>query len=107
MDPKAITAAGIKGQAEIDLAASAAKQASNPEEIKKAAQQFEAMLLQQMLTAMWQTVPKSEISGSKEEALYRDMFNQAIAEEIAEKQSIGITDVIAKDIKNIDAKAGK
>jgi len=76
----------------------------SPEEVKKAATQFEALLLHQMLNSMWATVPKSELTGSKEEEMYRDMLNQAMAEDIAENQSIGIKDVIAKDINRINGR---
>jgi flagellar protein FlgJ len=79
----------------------------SPEAIKKAATQFEALLLGQMLNSMWATVPKSELTGSKEEEMYRDMLNQAMAEDIADKQSIGVRDVIAKDISKIESRLKK
>ena len=83
------------------------RQDSSPEEVKKAAAQFEALLLKQMLDAMWKTVPKSEMSSSHEESLYRDMLNQAVADDIAEKQSLGIKDVITKDINRLEGRAEK
>lgn len=100
MDIKSL---GLKeyGNAELSLGKS---KADSPEEVKKAATQFESMLLQQMLNAMWTTVPKSELTGSKEEEMYRDMFNQSLADDIADKQSIGIRDVIAKDINRINSR---
>lgn len=69
-------------------------------DIEKAATQFEALLLHQMLKEMWNTVPKDGLlSGGHEEELYRDMLNEGIANEIAEKQSIGVRDVLIKDMQ--------
>lgn len=69
------------------------------EKTLQAAKDFEAMLLQQMFKSMWHTVPKSDLlSGSKEEEIYRDMLNEALAKDVAEKQSIGIKDVIIGEL---------
>lgn len=80
--------------------------AKSPEEIKKAATQFEALLVQQMLKSMWATVPHQEgsITGSKEEETYRDMLQEAMAKDIAEKSSLGVADVIARDMQQIEAR---
>lgn len=68
----------------------------------KAAEQFEALLTQEMLKSMWNTVPKGElISGSSEEQTYRDLLNEALANSIAEGQGIGIKEVILKDINRL------
>ncbi len=68
----------------------------------KAAEQFEALLVQEMLKSMWNSVPKGElISGSSEEQTYRDMFNEALANSIAEGRGIGIKEVILKDINRL------
>ena len=69
----------------------------------QAAQQFEALLVGEMLKSMWASVPKGQLlSGSHEESLYRDMLNEAIATSIAEGQGIGVKDVIFKDIKRLE-----
>lgn len=66
---------------------------------KLAAEQFEALLLQEMLKSMWSTVPKGELlTGSSEEGMYRDMLNEAIAKSVSEGTGIGIKDVISKDM---------
>lgn len=72
---------------------------------EKAATQFEALLLHQMLKEMWNTVPKDGIlAGSHEEEMYRDMLNEGIANDIAEKHSIGIKDVLVRDMKKFENK---
>lgn len=65
-----------------------------------AAQQFESLLIKQMIESMWSTVPqKGLLSGSNEEAMYRDMLNEALANSISEGRGLGIKDVIMKDLK--------
>ncbi len=72
----------------------------SPAEMEKAATDFEALLLQDMFKSMWETVPKDGmLSGSREEASYRDMLNEALANNIAKGKSIGIKDVILKEFK--------
>lgn len=74
-------------------------------QIKDASTQFEALLLQQMMGAMWSTVPKDGvISGSREEELYRDMLNEAVAKSTASGQGIGIKEVIARELRARDGK---
>ena len=80
-------------------AAEYAERSRQEAEVKKAAIQFEAMLLQEMLKSMWSTVPKEGmLSGSREEAYYRDMFNEALAGSLAEGKGLGIKDVISKEL---------
>lgn len=68
----------------------------------KASEQFEGMLVKQLLDSMWQTVPQGQLlSGSNEEGLYRDMLNDAVATSISEGRGIGIKDVILRDINKL------
>jgi flagellar protein FlgJ len=70
---------------------------------EKVAQQFEGLLLKQMIDSMWKTVPKDGLlTGSHEEALYRDMWNEAIATSISEGKGIGVRDVILRDMTKGD-----
>lgn len=72
---------------------------------KQAAQQFEALLVQEMLKSMWSTVPKGELlSGSNEERMYRDMLNEALADSISQGKGIGIKDVILKEFNVLGKK---
>ena len=69
-------------------------------EVDKAARDFEALLLHQMVKSMWRTVPSNGmLSGSKEEELYRDMLNEALATSISEGQGIGIRDLVVKEME--------
>jgi Rod binding domain-containing protein len=71
-----------------------------------AAQQFEALLVQQMLESMWSSVPqKGLLSGSNEEAMYRDMLNEALATSISEGKGLGIKEVILNDFNKVKKKS--
>ena len=77
-------------------------------EIQKAATQFEALLLHQMIGEMWKSVPNEGLlSGSREETMYRDMLNQALADNISSGQGIGIKNVVMKELKRTEEKQKK
>ena len=79
--------------------------AAREAEQTKAAEQFEALLLQEMFKSMWATVPKGQLlSGSQEEGFYRDMLNEALAESVSRGQGLGIKDVITKEFTNDESK---
>lgn len=74
-------------------------EASRPDLLKaqreKAATDFEALLLQQMVQSMWKTVPtEGMLSGSNEEGMYRDMLSEQFAQELAQSQSLGLKDAV-------------
>ncbi len=78
-----------------------AKNATTPEAQEKAGQEFEALLINQMMKSMWSAIPNNGmLSGSREEEYYRDMLNEAIAKDVSEGQGIGIKQVILKELKN-------
>lgn len=80
----------------------------DPKAVEKAATDFEALLLQQMFKSMWTNVPSEGlISGSSEEGLYRDMLNDALSKSVAENQSIGVKDVVLRELSAREAKAAK
>jgi flagellar protein FlgJ len=74
-------------------------------EIERAATDFEALLLQQMLQSMWNTVPQNGmLTGSREESMYRDMLNEQIAQAMASGPGLGIKDMIARDMRKTENK---
>jgi len=74
------------------------KSPTEPDKQKKAAEEFEGLLVQEMLKSMWQTVPKEGLlSGSREEEYYRDMLSESLGQEISKGQGIGIKSVIMKE----------
>lgn len=73
---------------------------SDKERTEKAATDFEALLLKQMFDEMWKTVPQGSLLGaSSEEKQFRDMYTDALAQDIAQKQSIGVKQVLLRDFE--------
>lgn len=75
------------------------KPAFEDEQAKKAAKDFESLLLKQMFDSMWSTVPKDSILNGKDQEFFRDMYNQSLAENMAENQELGIAKSIYSDMK--------
>jgi len=72
---------------------------------EQAAQDFEALLLNQMLSEMWQTVPKEGVlEGGRAEKMYYDMFHENVANSIAESGGIGIKEELLEDMKRQEGK---
>lgn len=71
-----------------------------PQEVDKAASGFEALLLHNMLQEMWSTTGSEGILGdnSNEAQIFRDMFHQAISDEIAEGDGIGVKNFLKKEL---------
>jgi flagellar protein FlgJ len=94
-----------KAAENIKNSATSASGKGQTKEVEKAATDFEALLLQQMLQSMWSTIPKDGfLSGSQEEGMYRDMFHEALAKQLAEAGGIGVQDVLVKEIERIEKK---
>lgn len=101
--------AGAVMQAQIKRLQNSSEQLQNSKsdaEAKKVAGQFESMIVSQMFKAMWQTVPESPLFGhANEQAIYKDMLNQAIADSIQEGPGLGVRDVVLKDIRRMQGAA--
>ena len=75
-------------------------------ELEKAVGGFEALMLHQMLSAMWETVDTSGLMGedTQQAQIFRDMLNQAIAEEASSGRGVGLKGFLkAELLKRYDA----
>ena len=73
-------------------------------DMEKATGGFEALMLQEMLKSMWNTVEFSGLldENSFESGVYRDMLNQAIADSVSEGRGIGVKEFLSKEIAKIE-----
>ncbi|GAB3454298.1 rod-binding protein [Insolitispirillum peregrinum] len=72
-----------------------AKKAKTPEQIKEAAQGFEAMFLNQMLKPMFDTIKTDEMFGGGEgEDMWKSMMVDTYAKEITKKGGVGIAEQV-------------
>ncbi|WP_031404995.1 glucosaminidase domain-containing protein [Thiomonas sp. FB-Cd] len=80
------------------LSAAAKANPRNPAAIKAVAQQFEALLVQQMLAAMSATSLGPDMLGGTAGPMFKSLFNQQIATTISQGQGIGLASFIAKEL---------
>jgi len=66
---------------------------------RKAAEQFEAVFLSQMLAPMFETVPTdSFMGGGQAESVYRGMMVEEMGKSLAKQGGIGIADSVFREI---------
>lgn len=69
-------------------------------ELQKAAQDFEAVLLNMVLKAMWKTIPKSDLfEKSSATQIYEGLMHSSLSEEMARNGGMGIAKVLAKQLR--------
>ena len=78
----------------------AAANAQDPQSILATAKQFEAVLLQEMLSAMDATSFGSDLTGKNAGPMFQSLFNQQIAGSVAQGKGIGLAQVLAKEMAN-------
>ena len=76
----------------------AAATAKDPKAVMAVARQFEAMLLQQMLSAMDATSFGPDLMGQNSGRMYRSLFNQQIATTVSQGQGIGLASFLAREL---------
>ena len=68
--------------------------------LKKSSQDFESILINYVIKAMWQTVPKSDLSDENNMGMdtYTEIMHAALAQDIAAKGGLGIAPAIYKQL---------
>ncbi|MBO9540052.1 rod-binding protein [bacterium] len=77
------------------------------QKIKAAAREFEAIMLHQMLKTMRSTVKPGALEGGSTMATYRDMMDEQTARSLAHGRGVGLADVIARQMMELDKPAPK
>jgi flagellar protein FlgJ len=77
----------------------------NDAKLHKACQDFESMMVSQMLSQMRQTVQKTDLFGSSEhEEIFQGMLDNQIANNVAQSGSMGIAKMLYEQISQQQAK---
>ena len=78
---------------------SATPAAKQDAKLKKACQDFESVLIQQMLTAMRQTVSKSDLFGDREkEDMFQGMLDQETSIQLSKSGSLKVAELLYKQL---------
>ena len=68
-------------------------------ELKKAAQDFEAVLLNMVIKAMWKTIPESGLfEQNNATQIYEGLMHSALSEEMARNGGMGIAKVLYQQL---------
>ncbi len=73
--------------------------AHNPDALRKTAQQFEALLTQQMLKSMRAASLGDDVMGGEQTEFYRDMFDQQMSAHLASGRGLGIADLLVRQMQ--------
>jgi Rod binding domain-containing protein len=73
------------------------------EGIEKAASQFEALLLHQVMKSMWESANTFGDEGllnenNSQSQMFRDMFNQEIADQISSGKGVGMKQFLVREL---------
>ena len=88
---------GLMAQANLD------KNNTN-EELMSLSRQFESIFIHQLLKSMRSTVQKSGLFESHATRMYESMHDQELAGLMSEKRSIGLADIVYKDLLRMEEK---
>ena len=91
---------GLMAQANLD------KNNTN-EELMSLSRQFESIFIHQLLKSMRSTIQKSGLFESHATRMYESMHDQELASLMSEKRSIGLADMIYKDLVRLEEKIDK
>lgn len=81
----------------LEQTARSAQEGQSPEDLKKIAEEFEALMLAKLVESMRKTVPKSELfPESSSQALYDGMMDDALGHHLAKAGGFGIQDQLLR-----------
>jgi flagellar protein FlgJ len=98
MNPR-INPSLILNQALAKAAAPRKLNRENPEELRKACQEFEAIFIRSLLQNMRATVPASDLNGRDiGREVYEEMMDAEIAKQMARKNELGIAELLFRQL---------
>jgi flagellar protein FlgJ len=81
----------------------AAKGPSQGAALREAAEQFEGLFIQQMLSEMRKTVPEDGLFSSAQEGTFRDLADQQLAQDLAKSGDFGIAEALVRQLERRSA----
>lgn len=84
----------------------ASARANDPESVRKAAQQFEALFTQQLLKSARAANLGDDVLGGGQTEFYQDLFDQQMALHLSSGKGIGLAEVLVRQMIGSQAAAG-
>lgn len=97
-NPTQLSAAILSGTNDLNSVRAAANQ-NSPEALKAAAQQFEALMMNQILKSMREAAPKDDMFSSDQTRMYTSLLDQELSQHMA-KRGVGFADMIVKQLSS-------
>jgi peptidoglycan hydrolase FlgJ len=98
LDPSILTSE--QAIAKLENISKAGKNQQSKEELKKVANDFEAIFVNLLIKAMWKTIPDSGLySENPAMGAYTDIMQSALSEEITKVGGIGIAQALYEDMQ--------
>jgi flagellar protein FlgJ len=72
---------------------------NDPEALKTAARQFEALFTQQLLKTARESKIGDDLMGGQQTEFYQGMFDQQIAQKMSEGRGLGIADLLVRQLQ--------
>ena len=91
--------AGKGDKASASAGSLAASQAGEKTALRKAAEQFEALFIQEMLKTMRQTVEKDENTTSAHMETYESMLDRELALQMSKRGTVGVADMLVAHLE--------
>jgi Rod binding domain-containing protein len=91
--------AGKGDKASVSGNSLAASQAGDKTALRKAAEQFEALFIQEMLKTMRQTVEKDENTTSAHMETYESMLDRELALQMSKRGTVGVADMLVAHLE--------
>lgn len=100
--PVAATAQALRGGLAVDPQGLAqlrtAAGRDDPEALLAAARQFEALLVNNMLKAMRETVPENPLTGGRDVATFQGLLDTELAQELVSGQGFGLAQALVREL---------
>lgn len=94
-----LTSSGSRMESRIHAAKSASLGATQKGELKKAAQEFEAVFIAHMLKVMRETIQESGLlEGGFGKSIYTELFDQEVSLSLAKRGALGISNLLERSI---------
>lgn len=79
------------------------KTSKDPEALRRACQDFEAVMLKTMLKSMRATVPDNGLlEKDNSRGIFDDLLDQEVATQIARTEGVGIADMLFRQLQKLD-----
>ncbi len=102
MDPTSLDALSSK-----PLGKPGASKARSEADLRKAAEEFEAYFVQQLMSQMRKAIPSGGLLHSRGEDMFRDLMDEQLGKDIAQSHGFGLADSLYRQLSLEQGQTGQ